>query len=186
MNRVIRVSGGKYLITFLLVVIHVITISILSHIFLPQLHLTTVIILAGIFYIYKVIGYLSVSIHRKDSGISYNGILKKNIEIPYLSMKEMELEGPSQFNSNYTMAIYGESESQMGKKKLVRIPIYWFRRSDVRELLVDIRKKRQDVFYQQRLSQYIKGEDRKHLFINYLIQYILLGIIIVFIIRSNN
>jgi hypothetical protein len=185
MNRAIRVSGQKYFITFLLVVIHVMAISILSHIFLPKLHLTTVIFLAIIFYVYKVVGYLSVSIHRKESCISYNGIIKKGIEIPYSSMKEIELEGPSQFNSNYTMVIYGESESQLGKKKLVRIPIYWFNRNDVNELLEDIRKRRPDVFYQQRISQYIKGEDRKHLFINYLIQYIILSVIIVFIIKSN-
>lgn len=185
MNRVVKVSGQKYLITFLLVVVHVIAISILSHFFIPQLRLTTVIFLAFVFYIYKVIGYLSVSIHRKDSLISYNGILKKAIEIPYSSIKEMELEGPSQFNSNYTMAIYGESESQLGKKKLVRIPIYWFRRSDIMELLDHIRKRKPSVVYQQRLSQYINGEDRKNLLINYLIQYMILIVIIVFIIRSN-
>lgn len=184
---VIKVPIQKYITTLAIVAAHVILISLLAYFFLPQFSLNSIILLGTAFYVFKVINYLVASIHLKENSIVQNAFFKRGKVIPYGAIQEVELEGPSQFNSNYMLALYGERKPNLAKRQvLARIPIYWFSRNMVVELLNTIKENNHSVQFQKQVSLYLIGQYWKTLLVNYLIQYVILVVIIIVIIMKYN
>ena len=84
-----------------------------------------------------MVNYLFVSLQMNDISLIYNGIFKRKIMIPIEVIHEVELEGPSQFNSNYMLVFYDKN-----KQKLGRLPIYWFSRTAIVHLLKFLQEKK--------------------------------------------
>jgi hypothetical protein len=187
MNKIIKVPPKRYISTLCKVVAHVIALALLAFYFLPEFKLNTIILIGLGYYVFKVINYLMVSLRIKDNSILYNGFFKKGILVAFDAIKEIEIEGPSQFNSNHRIVFWGERESAFAKRQvLVKFPIYWFSKKEVTQLLKTIQTKNPSIEYHKQVILYLRGEDWKHLFINYLIQYsILIGMIIFIIMKYN-
>jgi hypothetical protein len=187
MTKTLRVPLQKYLTTLLVAAVHVLILSVVAKLFLPSFKVNTIFFLGAAFIAFKWIQYLFVTIKVRDKSLIYNGVLKRGQEISFSSMNEIELEGPSQFNSNYMLAIYGEHRQGSDKRVLLRkIPIYWFSKGDMVSLLNAIRETNPFVQLQKQVSLYLTGQYWKTLAINYTIQYVLLLIIIIFIINKYN
>jgi hypothetical protein len=186
-HMVIKVPLQKYISTLAIIAAHVILIGLLAHFFLPQFSLNSIILLGTAFYVFKVINYLVASIHVKENSIVSNGFFKRGKVIPYGAIQEAELEGPSQFNSNYMLALYGERQSNLAKRQVLsKIPIYWFSRGKMVELLNTIKENNYRVQYQKQVSLFMIGEYWKTLLVNYLIQYVILAVIIIVIVMKYN
>lgn len=184
---VIKVSLQKYITTLALVAAHVILISLLAHFFLPQFSLNSIILLGIAFYVFKVINYLVASIHVKENSIVNNGFFKRGKVIPFGAIQEVELEGPSQFNSNYMLAFYGERQSNLAKRQvLTKVPIYWYSRNNMVDLLNTIKENNYRVQFQKQVSLFMIGQYWKTLLVNYLIQYVILAVILIVIVNKYN
>jgi hypothetical protein len=185
MNKIIKVRLQKYLATFCITAAHVMIIALVVHLFLPEIQIIPIIVLGIGFYLFKMINYLVVSIEVKEQSIVYNGFIKRGIMIPLKAIKEIELEGPSQFNSNYMLAFFKERKSLYDRNtELGRLPIYWFSRMEVLQLLESIKKVNPTIKYQKKINQYLIGVFWKYLLVNYIIQYTILIGIMVFIITK--
>lgn len=178
MNKEIKVSAFIYVRTLLIVVTHVIILGLLANYFLPQFQLKSIILIAGGYYLFKVINYLSISYQLKDKAFITKRFFNSEKLVPFHSIKEIELEGPSQFNSNYMVAFYGEKEFEK-RKPLVKIPIYWFSRKDIIELLRTIQQDNPFMQLNKNISLYMAKEHWKNLMINYLLQYFILTALII-------
>jgi hypothetical protein len=184
---VIKVPIQKYITTLVIVAAHVFLIGLLAHFFLPQFSLKSIILLGSAFYVFKVINYLVASVHVKENTIVTNGFFKRGKVIPYGTIQEVELEGPSQFNSNYMLALYGERKPNLAKRHvLARIPIFWFSRSKIVDLLNTVKENNYRVQFQKQVSLFMIGQYWKTLLVNYLIQYVILAVIVVVIIMKYN
>jgi hypothetical protein len=184
---VIKVPLQKYITTLVLVAAHVIVISLLAHFFLPQFSLNSIILLGSAFYVFKVINYLVASIHVKENSIVTNGFFKRGKVIPFGAIQEVELEGPSQFNSNYMLALYGEKKPNLSKSQvLARVPLFWFSRNKIVDLLNTIKENNYRVQFQKQVSLFMIGQYWKTLLVNYVIQYVILAVIIIVIIMKYN
>jgi hypothetical protein len=184
---VIKVPPQKYITTLAIVAAHVIIIGLMANYFLPQFSLNSIILLGSAFYVFKVINYLVASIHVKENSIVTNGFFKRGKAVPYRAVQEVELEGPSQFNSNYMLALYGERKPNLAKRQvLTRVPIYWFSRKKIVELLNTIKGSNHSAQFQKQVNLYIIGQYWKTLLVNYLIQYVILAVIIIVIIMKYN
>lgn len=188
MTKKLKVPLIKYFITLCNVVVHITIIAILSYYFLPQLQMNAILLIGLGYYVYKFIKYLKVTLEIKENTFVYNGVIKKGILVPFDEIKEIDLEGPSQFNSNYMLAFYGEIQSSQYKKRqvLVKIPIYWFSRDEMIPLLKTIENSNPSVKLQKQANQYLNGESWKNVLINYLIQYSIIAGMVIFIINKYN
>jgi hypothetical protein len=187
MIKTMKVPLQKYMTTLLIVVIHVLILALVTKYYLPSFHLSNIFYLGAAFIAFKWIQYLLVSIKIKDNSFIYNGVLKRGQEYSFSSISEIELEGPSQFNSNYMLALYGEQKLGSDKRVLLKkIPIYWFSRKEMVLLLNTIRESNPFVQLQKQVNSYLFGEYWKTLVVNYTIQYVLLLAIIIFIINKYN
>jgi hypothetical protein len=186
-NMVIKVPLQKYISTLAIVAAHVAIIALLAHFFLPQFSLNSIILLGIAFYVFKVINYLVASIHAKENSIVTNGFFKRGKSIPYGAIQEVELEGPSQFNSNYMLAFYGERHSTLAKRQvLTKVPIYWFSKGKMVDLLNTVKENNYRVQFQKQVSLFMIGQYWKTMLVNYLIQYVILAVVIVIIVMKYN
>jgi hypothetical protein len=186
-NMVIKVPLQKYITTLAIVAAHVILIGLLAHYFLPSFRLNSIILLGIAFYVFKVVNYLVASIHLKQDSIVTNGFIRRGKVIPYSAIQEVELEGPSQFNSNYMLALYGERKSNLAKREvLARAPIYWFSRNKMIDFLNEIKENNHRVQFQKQVSLFMMGQYWKTLLVNYFIQYVILAVIIIVIVMKYN
>jgi hypothetical protein len=186
-NMVIKVPLQKYISTLAIVAAHVIVISLLADFFLPQFSLNSIILLGIAFYLFKVINYLVASIHAKENSIVNNGFFNRGKVIPYGAIQEVELEGPSQFNSNYMLAFYGERHSNLAKRQvLTKVPIYWYSRGKMVDLLNTIKENNYRVQFQKQVSLFMIGQYWKTMLVNYLIQYVILAVIMIIIVMKYN
>ncbi len=179
MKKNIIVPPRKYLITLLIVIAHVLLLSFIAINFLPGFRLEVIYILGIGFYLFKVINYLRGSVKIDEKSLMINRLIKKRFSIPFKEIKEIEIIGPSQFNSNHMMAFYGE-----GRQELGRFPFYWFSRLEVTLILETIKSKKPNVLYHKQLNQYLAGQYWKYLLVNYIIQYTLIAGIIAFIVMK--
>lgn len=184
MKKVIKVPLQKYITTLIVVAAHVILLALLAKNFVPTFNLNFIILIGLGFYVFKVVNYMFVSIEMKENSFVYNGIIKRGTSIPFGAIQEIELEGPSQFNSNYMLALYGEKSNYEKRLVLRRIPIYWFSRNEIVQLLNSIKENNPFAQFQKQVSLYLTGQYWKTLLINYLIQYALLVVIIIFILKK--
>jgi hypothetical protein len=188
MDKKIKVPIKKYFITLCIVVVHIMIIALLSYYFLPQLQMNAILLMGLGYYVFKLINYLVVTIQMKENAFVYNGVFKKGILVPFDEIKEIDLEGPSQFNSNYRLAFYGEIQSSQYKKRkeLVKFPIYWFSRGEIIPLFKIIQSHNPSVIFHKKAIQYINGVSWKNVLINHLIQYCIIAGMVIFIINKNN
>jgi hypothetical protein len=188
MDKKIKVPLKKYFITLCIVVVHITIIAILSYYFLPQLQINAILLIGLGYYVFKLINYLVVTIQMKENAFVYNGVFKKGILVPFDEIKEIDLEGPSQFNSNYRLAFYGEIQSSQYKKRkeLVKFPIYWFSSVEIISLLKTIQNRNPSFKLHKQALLYLNGESWKNVLINYLIQYSIIAGMVIFIINQYN
>lgn len=184
---VIKVPIQKYISTLVIVAAHVFLIGLLAHFFLPQFSLKSIILLGSAFYVFKVINYLVASIHIKGNSIITNGFFIRGKVIPFGVIQEVELDGPSQFNSNYMLALYGERKPNLAKRQvLAKIPLYWYSRNTIVDLLNTIKENNHRIQFQKQVSLFMIGQYWKTLLVNYLIQYVILAVIVIVIIMKYN
>jgi hypothetical protein len=185
MNNVMKVPLLKYLSMLGVVGIHVAIIALLAHFFVPRLQMKTIIIIGVAYIIFKLINYVVNSVVVKDTSFVINGLMKRGIAVPFRQIEEIEIIGPSQFNSNHMVAFYGESDKAFDKKQeLGRFPIYWYSRREIADLLEKIRMQNPSIVYQKRLIEYLRKENWKYLLVNYLIQYAFLAVLVFIIINK--
>lgn len=180
MNKVLKVPLKKYIFTFAVIAVHIIVLALLAAYFLPEFRIKAIVVIGAGFFVFKIISYLVVSLGIKDDAIIINGLFKRGIFVPLRAIQEVEIMAPTQFNSNYTLAFFGD-----GRKELGRLPIYWYSRHDMEQMLEMIQAKNHKVIYHPQLNQYLARAHWKRLMVNYVIQYILLTGIAIFIIMKN-
>jgi hypothetical protein len=185
MNKIIRVPLLKYLKTLGLVAAHVLVLILLTIVFIPEFRKESIIIVGLGFFVFKAVNYMGVSFEVKGSEFVYNKFFKKGIRIPLKNIAEAEIEGPTQFNSNYHLAFYGKMTSTTQSRPLLgKIPIYWYSRDDMGEFLNNLKKRNPAIQFQKNINQYLNKEDWKRLSVNYFIQYVILIVIITIIIMK--
>ncbi|MFD2445296.1 hypothetical protein ACFSO7_15135 [Bacillus sp. CGMCC 1.16607] len=180
MNKVIKVPLLTYVRIFCIVAAYGIAFGLLTHNFLPEVQLSVILILVVGFFAFKIINYLVVSLEVNENSLVFNGFFKRGIQIPFNQLKEVDLEGPSQFNSNYRLAFFGNGSQN--RQVFAKIPLYWFRRSEMTELLIEIQQMNPTVQYEKQVSLYMIGDDKKKLLVNYLLQNIILFGLLIFLI----
>ncbi|MHC0039117.1 hypothetical protein [Pseudoneobacillus sp. C159] len=185
MKNFIKVPLFKYLSMLGVVGAHVAIIGLLAHLYVPRLQVKTIVFIGVAYIIFKIINYLVSTVEVKDTSIVINGLIKRGVAVPFRQIEVIEIIGPSQFNSNYMVAFFGETDKAFDKKQeLGRFPIYWYSRREITALLEKMRMQNPQIAYEKRLIEYLRKENWKYLLVNYLIQYAFLGVLVFIIIHK--